>query len=265
MKHLVGQWLRLVRMLQMAFDPTKINLNVPNYNADKIIGIFTGSLSVPATSSGDTVAYAESMHTTGFGESVFTQGIYSIDGGTTWNDDNTTIPYLGGAAPSFQTLDVSSFSRTNEVGIATNNWYNFVAGAGTAYTILYKIFCIAKSNQGDITPQLTDYPLNYSSSDNYLKIRLDDIYETTITGVTSTYIIPHTIGYEPTVRAYVEHSNGEIWPASLHQFLGTAFAGDPHNPILTRIQSTDATTSLVAISDGLSRDITFHTRIYLDS
>lgn len=248
-------------------DPTKINMAVPLYNADKIIGIFSGTINVPTPTAGQGVLYDDQIHITGFNDSCLTQAIYSIDGGVTWNDDNTSIPYTAGGSPVFQTLDVSSFSRFNEVGIAFNNWYNNITSSGTAYTVVYKIFCLSKSNQGNIITLQNDYSLYYTSTDNYLKI-LSEAITPTIAPATPAVVdivIPHSLGYTPTARGYIEYPNGDIWPASINQFNQTGFAGNSYNPVSTSIQLGINNVTYEMTSIGADQPLNLYSVVYLDA
>lgn len=224
---------------------SKLSMALPKYPTDKIIGVFTGTLHVAAPTGAQQVLYAETSLPTGFGDSCLTQCIYSYDNGVTWNDDNMSVPNYSGAFPVIQTLDVTSFSDPNTVGIAVANWYNAVSGSGTAYTILFKIFALAKTGQGDITPLPTKYPLSYSSKDNYLKIFASGKVPLAIPGsnVLFVYAVAHGLGYIPASRGYVEYvSTGRIWPATSNQYPNTG-SGSVNNPVGTDIQMTTASTS----------------------
>lgn len=252
----------------MVFDPTKITMAVPKYNTDKIIGVFSGSFSVSAPTAVNQVVYAEDSNTTGFGDTCLTQLIYSVDGGTTWNDENTSIPYLPGAGmPVFQIIDVSSFSRADKACVAVNNWYNNTSGSSAAYTVLYKLFCLSKSDQGMVTPLANDYPLYYTSKDNYLKILDADKTPVSVPASPSSATVPiaHTLGYTPTARGFIEYANGEIWPASINQFNNTGGIGTPHNPVSTSIQSDASGVNYVMTSSALTQAINLYSIVYLDA
>lgn len=256
------------RTLQMVFNPTKITMAVPKYNADKIIGVFSGSITVAAPTVVNQVVYAEDVQTTGFGNTCLTQLIYSIDNGVTWNDENTAIPYLPVSGfPVFQVIDVSSFSRTNQVGVALNNWYNNVTSSSTAYTVLYKVFCLSKSDQGATIPLPNNYSLYYTSKDNYLKIFDASKTATSVpaTPSTATVTITHGLGYAPTSRGFLEYSNGEIWPASINQYNGTNFTGPSHNPVSTSIQPDTVNVNYVMGSSSLTQAINLYSVVYLDA
>lgn len=246
-------------------DISNLTMAMPKYATDKILGVYTGTLSIAAPTVGQQNLYTEVTIQTGFNDSVLTQAIYSTDNGVTWNDDNQSIPNLIPASFALQTLDVTSFSGTNIVGLATENWYNSSSHTGTPYTILYKIFALAKSNQGVLTPTATNYKLSYTSIDNYLKIvpGLDNsVSETIATSGTTTFNSPHNLGYVPTSRAYVEYSNGRIWPATRNQYPGTAF-GTNNNQIETSIQIDTTSTNYVMTNTGATASFNLHYRTYV--
>lgn len=250
----------------MTFDPTKIRMAFPRNPTDKILGVYTGTLSVAAPTAGQIVLYTEQTQPTGFGDSTLTEAIYSTDGGVTWNDDNMTTPNLSLATPIVQTLDVTSFSDANgNIGIATANWYSATLGAGVAYTIQYKIFALAKQNQGVLTPSITNYRLNYSSADNYLKINSQGISPQSLgIGINNTLTDTHNLGYVPTARAYIEYaSTGRTWPATRNQYPATGL-GTSNNPIQTSIRPDTSKVDYVMVNSGSATTFNLHYRSYLD-
>ncbi len=184
--------------------PENIYMAVPINQIDQIIGIQTGSFGIVApTASGPTTA--SSTFTTGFGDTCFFQGIFSTDGGSSWNDFGTYRPNLSTPTqPVFQT--VSCFGYVTSSGIFTAagvNWYDFVHSIGNAYTIQYKVAFLAKSDQGSITPISTNEVLTYSSANNYQKIYLQSSFANS----GSNTVIAHNLGYIPKVRVYFKTTN----------------------------------------------------------
>jgi len=246
-------------------NPAALSLAIPSNKIDQIIGIFPGTLSIPAPTAAQSVVYAEISQPTGFLDTCLTQCVYSIDNGATWNDGDMTIPTISSFNPVFQTVDVTSFSDSNTVGIMAANWYNNIANTGTAWTILYKIYCIAKSNQGFITPVNTTYKLNYTSSSNFLKIDKDNRTSMTLPVGTTTYSVPHTPGYIPNARGYIEYASGRIIPVSPHQYPGTGF-GANNNSVTTKVTiDTSNVNYIMANSLASAQAVYLHSRTYLDA
>jgi hypothetical protein len=252
------------------FDYRKIVMDVPAYNTDKVIGIIEGSTSVAAPTAIQTVVGAESMNNTGFGETCLTSCVYSLDGGTTWNDNDMTIPDT--SDPAFtvtQTCDVTSFSRGNQVGIAVSNWYNFNTGTGTVRNIQYRIYCLAKYNQGSITPIPTNEPIYFRSTDNYLKVQPGSNVPQSYTPLPAgdqTFSYAHNLGYIPNARAYMEYTaSDEIWPVSINQYPTTGLATN-RNKVPAEIRLT--TTNMNVFMSGALRtgtpNIKLYPTVYLD-
>jgi hypothetical protein len=92
------------------------------YPVDKIVEVYPGSFTANASSSTLT---SERTHETiphTFGATCFLELIYSLDGGTTWQDMDMPIPDLSSpTAPVFQTVTVAPYSTTTDfVVVATN-------------------------------------------------------------------------------------------------------------------------------------------------
>lgn len=181
--------------------PANIRMAVPAYKIDQIIGIHSGSfvVSAPALFGSTT---APDTFDTGFGDSCFFQGIFSTDGGSSWNDFGTYRPNLSTPAqPVFQT--VTNYGMVSPTGIFTataKNWYDFVHSSTSAYTIQYKVLFIAKDTQGLITPIPTNEILYYSSAYNYQKYLPPN--SSSFSSTSGTTPITHGLGYVPKVRAW---------------------------------------------------------------
>lgn len=248
----------------MITDASAIRMALPEYPTDKVIGIFTGSFSVAAPTAAQGTVYAEDAQNHGFGDTFLPQLIYSTGG--VYNDQDMTVPRLTGAFPVFQTLDVTAYTTSTQVIVAATNWYDNVAGAGFAWNITYKIFCLAKKNQGILVPKPTDQLLRYSSADNYQKIFTEDIVPITVPGAagSTSYTVSHNIGIVPTTRAYVEYANGKLWPCSPNEYQSTGET-TINNPITSAIKLTETTAEYDFTNNGASNaTINLHYRIYLD-
>lgn len=243
-------------------NPAAIAMAIPGYSTDKIIGVLTGSFTSSIPSAFD-VTYTEALIPHPFGDTVETQAVYNTGGVD--NDQDMTVPRLTGAFPVFQTLDVSSYSTSSNIVIASTNWYDNVAGKGFAYTINYKVYLIAKMNQGVITPMPTNQLLRYRSSENYLKIVKQDVVPISVPAGTSSYTVTHGVNGIPRSRASIEYlSTGKLWGISPNQYPSTGSVSN-NNPITT---STTMDGTSVTYTFGNSTagtlSINLHYRIYLD-
>lgn len=176
-------------------NPAAIQMAIPQYQFDKIIGILTGSF-VAASGSVTTT----NSQLTGFNDSCYFQGIYSVDSGTTWNDFGSDI---ADATVGLNALDVTGQSSGNVFSVVAFNINT------TTYNIQYKVALIAKNNQGFITPIPTSEILYYESTQNYPKIYLPGtVIYTTTSGVQFSSIVSHNLGYIPKVSAWMENFIG---------------------------------------------------------
>lgn len=242
-------------------NPAAIAMAIPGYSTDKIIGILTGSFT-SATPAAFDVTYTEAIIPHPFGDTVETQAVYNTGGVD--NDQDMTVPRLTGANPVFQTLDVSSYSTSSNIVIASTNWYDNVAGAGFAYTINYKVYLIAKMNQGVIIPQPTNQLLRYRSSENYLKIVKQDVVPISVPSGVSSYTVNGVNGV-PRTRASIEYlASGKLWGASPNQYPNTGSA--TNNNLITTTTTMDGTSVTYTFNNSTAGtlNINFHYRIYLD-
>jgi hypothetical protein len=92
------------------------------YPVDKIVGVYPGSFTANASSSTIT---SERTHKTiphTFGTTCFLELIYSLDGGTTWQDMDMPTPNLSvPSAPVFLTVTVAAYSTTTDFVIVAAN------------------------------------------------------------------------------------------------------------------------------------------------
>lgn len=232
---------------------------------DLILGTYTGTIISPAPAATPfTKTTTELAITTNIPESTFFQGIFSIDGGTTWVDFNGQIPNL--TTPSMaalQTQMMYGHSAPGTLTLAADNWsyYNGTTTTSAPYTFLYKVVIFARPGQGDITAQPVVNPLNFSTAYNYQKISRDSAASITIPVGTATVNVSHNLGYVPKIRHYIE--NLSVAPTTDLYDFGYFASSD------TRFNCSIDTTTVHYFfdnSDGVG-DMTakLYTRIYYDS
>lgn len=246
-------------------QPTKINMAVPNYKIDQIIGIKTGSFNIGVPVAGPPVITAGTAFTTGFGDNCFLQGIFSTDGGLSWNDFGTYRPDLTTAFPTLQTVTCYGYVSASGVFQPTGvNWYDTNHAIGRAYTIQYKVFFIAKDTQGAITPIGTSEILYYTSAFNYQKIYLSNNYSST----TGTSVIAHNLGYVPKVRTFFSPTSTQNNADGVSIPAGAMVTLD-HYQYATNVQPDTANLTITDVSTSVTPRTTIngqvYYRIYLDS
>lgn len=190
----------------MAYTNIKNIHFASNLQVDKILGTFTGTLTSPSPSaSPETTLISVS---TGIVDTVFFKGIYSIDGGTTWNDfenKNYDLP------PSTFFAYLQIYGRFNvangNMDIIANN-YTFLT-TPTAYTIIYKVALIGSPDTGAITPQPIGSNIYFNSNYNYQKIYLDHSESISIS-TSQTFTIAHNLGYIPKIRSFIKTSTNVV-------------------------------------------------------
>lgn len=176
------------------------------YPIDKIIGTLTGSfsLSAPAANATNTVTFP---WTTNIADTTLFQGVYSVDGGTTWNPLQYRKNHVETVDPAVNPqgeLFVYGESKSNLLNIVGSNQRNASSTFGTDYTVQFKVALIAKRDQGTITPQPIGSATLFDSRLDYQKIAVDDVTAISGSGLTTT--IPHNLGYIPKVRVFREES-----------------------------------------------------------
>ncbi len=171
---------------------------------DKIIGTYTGSFFSPAPTSGGSGSTTASVSiTTNIATPSFFQGIYSIDGGATWNDFTTQL-YVLPPAIFFPYFSLAGKSTANTFTITATNYYNYNTSSASSYIVLYKVALIAQPHQGIITPQPIGTNTFFDSRENYQKILLDNQTAISIGSLGSaSYTIAHNLGYIPKVRLFI--------------------------------------------------------------
>lgn len=242
----------------MITNPSALNLAIPVNKIDQIIGIRPGTFNVAAPTPGPgSPSTASTTFDTGFGDTCLFQGIFSVDGGASWNDFGSFKPNLTTPGqPVLQT--VTCRGAVSPTGIFTanaTNYYDGVHFAGTAYTVQYKVAFLAKDDQGAITPIRTNEILYYNSKYNFQKIFLSSSFANNV-GVPTT--ITHSLGYVPKVRAWGTSTTGGSFftPGSMLSY--DVFGGGNFNMAVS-------TTNVVFDAITTFGTVNVFYRIYLDS
>lgn len=229
-----------------------------NIQIDKVLRVEEGSFNVAAPTGGlgDITRDGSEAFSTGIDDTTFFYGIYSIDGGATWNDFNSTVVVISGGFPVFQTCDVWGESTNGTFTVRARNWYNFVSGTGTARTVLWKVAIIAKRDQALVPKGNTNEVLQFTSKYNYQKIAVDDIVtHTLVSGARNTYTVDHSLGYIPFARIFIEEGG-------IMRDVGNVSSLDAYSSF--QISATDVTMIISNENNPSSRTITLHVRIYHD-
>lgn len=144
---------------------------------DKIIGTLEGSMAVGATSPA-TYTKKENVNL----PFSYFYGIYSIDGGTTWLDFNMYHITAGQVDNAIQLpLSISGYFETDPPASPEGTFIISAFNAkGVAYTLLYRVWFIARPDTGSITLGDSEYISAVQSGFNYPKIALIDIEPKTI-------------------------------------------------------------------------------------
>jgi len=182
------------------------------FDTDKLIGMFTGSISVAAPTSIQFILSGTATHDTGFNETCYYQGIFSIDSGTTWNDFGSMTPDLGTPGiPVLQTQDCNCSMIGGVLTVQADNYYNLATSSSSAKTFLYKVALFTKNTQGNIQSLPIDDTTSFDSRYNFQKIYAQDIIPFNMTsGVTKSFSISHNLGYVPKVRAFFQQTGSPL-------------------------------------------------------
>lgn len=110
------------------------------YPPDKILDILEGTFAANASSSppfasrrtNETISHD-------FGTTVFTQLTFSVDGGTTWQDQNVAVPDVSDPMNLvFDTYTVGAYSTTTDIVIVAANY------TSTNKSVTYKVVLFSK-------------------------------------------------------------------------------------------------------------------------
>lgn len=201
-----------------ALDNLIANIDKTAYSSvwdmDKIIGTGSGSFSVGAPTSSSGPISATDTFSTPFGTTYYFQGIYSTDGGVTWNDFNAMIPDLTTpTAPVLQTIDVNgAVGSSGTFNVIAFNYYDFAHSVGTARNILWKALFFSKNKQGPTTPLAIEDTKYFTSVErNYQKIAMkgEEAFNVT-SGLGRSLTIDHNLGYVPMVRAFYQQTTPAV-------------------------------------------------------
>lgn len=178
-------------------DPTKI-VFASSIATDKLLGSYTNSFTSGNSTPGTTTTTTDTK-VTNIADTTFVVGIFTIDGGTTWNGMETDINHSDAQGD----IQVFAQSSSGIVQVVAKNTRNASAPVGTwSFTVQYKIMLIAKSDQGTVTPQPIGGNVYFDSRKNYQKIAFDTFQ--TISGTDTVTTFTHNLGYIPRVRVFYE-------------------------------------------------------------
>lgn len=110
------------------------------YPVDKILGIFEGSFTAAASSTPPSLGRrTNEAFNHSLGTSVFLQMTYSLDNGTSWQDQHVTVPDLSSpSTPVIQTCEVGCYSTSTQIVIVASNY------TGSSKNIQYKVVAFSK-------------------------------------------------------------------------------------------------------------------------
>lgn len=178
-------------------QPANTNIALPNYDIDKIVGIYEGTFDAGSQTTKLTYTFASSPYNVWvyeiphpFGRPVFCELLTSTDGNLyynnlsiAWSDSTTLYIYAGqGSAPS-----------------------------GTVY---YRLIASWITGYNNLTPAITPViqgtsGLYYSSVANQQKIYQQNVVSLTNNTTTS---VNHNLGYYPNCKVFMECFSGQVWP-----------------------------------------------------
>jgi hypothetical protein len=190
---------------------------------DQILGTFSGSLSVNATSTTtfpDKVS-ASTTVTTNIPERTFFQGVFSTDNGVTWVDFNSNRSIQLGGFANLQTQMVYGRSLPGQLVITGDNWNRTSDGitfTASPVTFLFKVVLFAMPGQGNITPQPAAQQRNFNSQLNYQKIFTDTPANFSWPIGATTATLNHNLGYVPKYRLYISNFSFAADNTALYDF-----------------------------------------------
>lgn len=194
-----------------------------DWGVDQIVGTFTGSFVSLGPTSSQNITTTTTAVWTGIPQTVFFQGVTSLDGGRTWQDFNSQIPDTTGGALNLQTCVTSGASHPDGNFILTTiNYYNYNTSSSTTYTVLYKLALFIRPSQAALVTQLITSPFFLNTDRNYQKICVDtqqtlSVTPSTTRDVTGTLTVPHNLGYIPRFRVFFDScTDSSCKPTSLY-------------------------------------------------
>lgn len=110
------------------------------YPPDKILDVLEGSFSLPASSSPPFSSRRVNVSIPhSYGVPVFTQSTWSVDGGTTWQDQNVAIPDLSDPFNLvFDTYTAGAYSTASNIVVVGSNF------TSNNLTVTYKVVVFSK-------------------------------------------------------------------------------------------------------------------------
>lgn len=152
---------------------------IPKFGIDKVMGTVI-----------DTDITTEQFP--GVNSYAFPIGIFSNDGGTTWND---CANYTLGTGFTIQP------STSVDITVDSSGILHASNKSGSS-SLTYKLALLALETQGTVTPPLFTGNLLYSNKFSYMKIAKEGNYsQTTTSHVTTT--IAHNLGYVPFFQVFI--------------------------------------------------------------
>lgn len=232
---------------------------------DKVLATFSGSFSAPAGTSANAWTDTNRTFNTGIPETTLFAGIYSVDGGATWNDMGTSV--YSGITELFSCI---GRSNSNQFTVMVRNFYNYNNNTGTARTVLYKVVLLEKPDQGEVSAGTTHSSIYFDSRENYQKIAVDDARNISVSNNTiSTVNITHSLGYIPRVRCFIQiNSTFAGLPAGLYSFnslASRALSVSSGHKAPVSMTNTLATVEINNRGGAGNFSARLYTRIYYDS
>lgn len=231
--------------------PDVVTFAVPENRMDQIVDIVTGSFSVgAATDDGfggiTPLNVSDSPKPVLADDFFYTRGLWSIDGGSSWQEMGTAIPAGTAAISGFLTLSVSTNCYQGQLVVSASNQ------GLSSHTVQYKVLVMARFDQEYIGKKALVRPLRYSSKEKYMKVFKEGKVALPTSGTTT---IAHNLGYVPNVMAWILFDET---PAGFpnEKFLfesGSTVSVDNHNIYI-------AQNSFAGVADE-----TAYYRIYLDA
>lgn len=163
------------------------------FDIDRVIAVQTFTL----TENDVAASYSDSVTFTDLATDLSGQycpfiGVFSYDGGTTWND-LVQFTHLTGFTID-PVLTVYGYTKDNVVRLELRQ--TALINGGNPYTLTIKIALLAPTTLTTLSsPSLDTTALNFNSSYNYQKIAIQDSY--TAPAGTNRQTIAHNLGYKP--------------------------------------------------------------------
>jgi hypothetical protein len=249
----------------MLANPAALQMAIPAYNIDQIIGTTSGSFTVAApTAVAGYLTNTQSFNTQ-FNDSCFFQGIFSTNGGTTWNDFGVYQPNLTTPGePVLQTVTCQGYMQGETFIAVGKNWYDNVHSTSATYTIEYKVVFFAKNTQEILEPLSSVLDLFYTSAVNFQKVFSTGEFNSSTSSSTS---ITHDLGYAPKARAWFIPTSPTYGADGIYELPAGAMTTLDWFLDTVQINTTEVIFSVIADSNSTPSGIggIVQYKIYLDS